>query len=347
MAAKSTALDSSVFGKLESGEEVKKYTLRNPHGLEIDLLEFGGYLAAIRVPVQGGPRDVLIGYDDLQGFLNDETYMGCIVGRVANRVGGAQFTLDGQTYKLDKNRGEVHLHSGFSSMDKLLWKSCPEGNSIKFSCVSPDGASGYPGEVTAEVTYTLTEENGILIEYSATTSKKCPINLTNHAYFNLQGGADTVYNHSLTLNAGKYTALDHNLVPTGEFVPVAGTPYDFNSEKKIGEDIGAVEGGYDINYCLNDAPKHSKLEKLHFCAEAKVSDITMTLFTDQIGVQFYSGNFLKGPTKGKKGLPFFKHQGFCLETQAYPDSVNRPEFPNTVVSPGETYKHSTLIQFKF
>ena len=341
------AAQPCIFGKLPSGEEVHKYTLTNQSGLEIELMEYGAYLCAIKVPVEKGHLDLLVGYDTLEGYLTDGSYMGCIVGRVANRIAGAEFTLDGQTYNLDKNKGDVHLHSGFSGMNILLWKSKVNGNSVTFSCVSPDGASGYPGEVKAEVTYTLTPENEIVIDYSATTNKKCPINMTNHAYFNLQGGSETIYNHSLTINSSKYTALNDSLVPTGQFVEVAGGPYDFRTEKLIGQDIAGTEGGYDINYCIGETAKHPKCEQLRFCAEVKNSDVSMSVYTDQIGVQFYTGNFLEGSKTGKKGQPFFKHQAFCLETQAYPDSVNHPEFPNTVVSPSEAYKHSTLLQFKF
>ena len=349
MAAQShPAPQSSAFGNLPSGEEVHKYTLTNSNGLLIELIEYGAYLCAIKVPVGAGdPIDLLVGYDNLQGYLDDVSYMGCVVGRVANRIGGAKFSLDGQTYNLDQNKGEVHLHAGFSGMNRLVWKSKVNGNSVTFSCTSPDGASGYPGEVKAEVTYTLTPENEIVIDYTATTSKKCPINMTNHAYFNLQGGTDTVYTHSLVINSSRYTALNDSLVPTGEFVQVAGGPFDFRTEKQIGKDIHGVEGGYDINFCIEETGKHPKCEQLRFCAEVKTSDVTMSVYTDQIGVQFYTGNFLDGSKTGKKGLPFFKHQAFCLETQAYPDSVNHPEFPSTVLSPGETYKHSTLLQFKF
>ena len=339
---------SCKFGNLPTGEEVLKYTLTNSNNLEVDLLEYGAYLSAIRVPVgAGGLRDVLLGYDDLQGYLDDPFYIGCVVGRVANRIGGAKFSLDGQTYNLDKNRGEVHLHGGHSGMNQLLWSSKVDGNSVKFSCVSPDGASGYPGEVTADVTYTLTDGNEIVIDYSARTSKKCPINLTNHAYFNLEGGTATVHNHTLKLYSSKYTALDHNLVPNGAFIPVSGTPYDFTAGKLIGQDIAATEAGYDVNFCIDGTVKHPKCEQLKLCAEVEASGVRMSVYTDQVGVQFYSGNFLDPSKAGKKGVPFFKQQAFCLETQAYPDSVNQPAFPSTILSPGETYIHSTLIHFKF
>ncbi|KAI6654907.1 hypothetical protein LOD99_2786 [Oopsacas minuta] len=348
MAESKLVAQSSKFGILPTGEQVLKYTLRNSNGLEIDLLEYGAYLSAIRVPVKkGGVIDVLLGYDDLQGYLDDKIYCGCVVGRVANRIGGAKFTLDGHTYNLDKNRGEVHLHAGYSGMNTLLWSSKVNGNSVQFSCVSPDGASGYPGEVRADLSYTLTNDNEIVLDYSANTSKKCPLNMTNHAYFNLQGGTETIYTHKLTLNSSKYTALDNNLVPNGEFIEVSGTPYDFTAGKLIGQDIASSNGGYDVNYCINDKVKHSKCDQLKLCAEVETSEISMSIFTDQVGVQFYSGNFLDPSKLGKKGVPFFKHQAFCLETQGYPNSVNQPAFPDTIVSPGQTYTHATLIQFKF
>jgi len=342
------------FGSTADGTPVEIYTLKNKHGIVARVMTRGATLASLMVPDRDGQlADVVLGFDDVAGYEGDgNQYFGCTTGRVCNRIAGAKFTLGGQEYTLAVNNGPNSLHGGTQrSLDKVVWKAQPveakDGSQgVRFRYTSPDGEEGFPGAVKFVVTYTLNDRNELRIDYRATSNHTTPVNVTNHSYFNLAGaGAPTVLDHELTLFADSYTPTDATLIPTGEIAAVDGTPLDFRTPQVIGARIAQLDAtaaiGYDHNYVLQgEAGKLRTIAKLKDPQSGRV----LTLQTDQPGVQFYSGNFLKGQT-GKGGKTYAHRSALCLETQHYPDSVNHPEFPSTLLDPDQTYKHVAVYTF--
>ena len=342
---KNDSIKGTPYGTAD-GQEVRQYTLQNASGMIVRVLNYGGYVTNIIVlDRQGNKGDVVLGFDSLAGYLQTgNPYMGCIVGRYANRIAKGQFILDGKTYKLAGNNDGNALHGGLKGFDKVIWAVQPEGDSsLLLSYTSKDGEEGYPGNLQVSVKYTLTTDNALRIDYNATTDKATPVNLTNHSYFNLSSGKDsTILGHTLMINADKYTAVDQKLIPTGELPAVKGTAMDFTKPAVIGTDIAKVAGGYDHNWVLNKNGDSLSLAATLF------HDSTgrfMEVFTTQPGVQCYTGNFLNGTLTGKGGMKYVKHAGLCLETQHFPDSPNRPDFPNTILKPGEKYQQTTIYKF--
>ncbi len=325
------------FGKMPDGALVKLFTLRNSNGLSVKIINYGAIITEIQAPDRTGAfTNVLLGTNNLDAYLKGFPAAAAVIGRFANRIAKARFTLDGVEYKLAANSGQNHIHGGRVGFAKVLWDaralpSRPREAAVRLSYLSNDGEEGYPGNLTARVTYTLTEENELRIDYEATTDKATPVNLTNHAYFNLAGFGD-VLDHELWLAADRYTPADAQLIPTGEIATVKGTPLDFTMPTPIGARIEKLKpkpGGYDHNFVLKSDGK-----TLLLAARARdpKSGRVMEMRTTQPAVQLYTGNHLK-------------HGGFCLETQHYPDSVNHPEFPSTILRPGETFKTTTAFAF--
>jgi aldose 1-epimerase len=343
-------IDKQEFGKTADGKPVEIYTLINANGLKAKVMTFGAILTELHVPDrQGKMADVVLGFSDLDSYLKGHPHFGSTVGRYANRIAKGKFTLDGKEYSLAINNGPNSLHGGKIGFDKKIWKAepmtSPDGPSVKFLLTSPDGEEGYPGEVHATVTYTLTNKNELKIDYTATSTKATPINLTNHSYFNLSGGPASIAQHELTLNADRYTPTDETLIPLGEVKSVKGTPLDFTTPHAIGARFAEMPkfiGGYDHNYVINGDEK-----ALKFTARAKdpSSGRVMEMSTTEPAVQLYTSNFMDGKIKGKGGIAYNAHQAFCLEAQHYPDSPNQPQFPSTILKPGETYKQTTIYKF--
>lgn len=336
------------FGKTPEGETVSLYTLTNTHGLRARVMTYGALLVSMEVPDRDGQfADVVLGFDSLEGYLAGHPYFGTTVGRYANRIALGKFSIDGTEYTLATNNAPNHLHGGDVGFDKRVWTAVPvemeEAAAVKFSYTSPDGEEGYPGTVTSHVTYALTNANELAITYEATTDKTTHVNLTHHSYFNLAGqGNGDILSHVLTAEADHYTPTDATYIPTGEIAPVANTAFDFTLPHTMGERIAQVEGGYDLNYVLN-----SKGDA--FALAAKVYEPTsgrvMEVWTDEPGLQFYTGNFLDGTLTGKDGKVYEKNYGFCLEAQRFPDTPNQPDFPTSLLQPGETYTQKTVHKF--
>jgi len=338
------------FGKTQDGQQVEIVTLANGKGLTARITNYGGIVVSFETPDRNGvPGDIVLGFDKLDGYLKGHPYFGAIIGRYGNRIGGAKFTLDGKEYKLAKNDGENTLHGGVKGFDKVVWKiekAEAKGDKaiLKLSYISKDGEEGYPGELKCIMTYTLTMGNKLEMKYEATTDKPTVVNLTNHAYWNLAGqGSGDVLGHELMINADKYTAVDKGLIPTGELKDVKGTPLDFTKPMTIGSRIKEVDiGGYDHNFVLKG--KGGKMKPAARVYEP-TSGRVMEIETTEPGVQFYSSNFLDGTLKGKEGKVYNKYGAFCLETQHYPDSPNKVNFPSTVLRPGEKYETVTVHKF--
>jgi aldose 1-epimerase len=337
----------SPFGTFE-GSPVTEYTITNAGGMQVGILNYGGIVTKIITKNKSGKDgDVVLGYDSLSGYLQKgNPYFGALVGRYANRIANARFTLDGKEYTLAANNNGQSLHGGLKGFDKVMWNAEKQAgdSSLKLTYASKDGEEGYPGNLNAEVVYTLTAANELKIEYTATTDKATPVNLTNHSYFNLSAGADnTILNHELQLNADEYTPVNEMLIPLGKNVSVKGTPMDFTSPTLIGKGIGRVKGGYDHNWVLNR--KGTGLEKAATVYDA-ASGRLMEVYTTQPGIQFYTSNFLEGAlTNTKHGQKYVQHAALCLETQHFPDSPNEPAFPGSILRPGETYNHTTVYKF--
>jgi aldose 1-epimerase len=338
------------FGKTPDGTPVQLYVLRNANGMTAKIMNYGAILTELDVPDKNGKLgDVVLGFDDLKGYLAGHPYFGATVGRVANRIAKGKFTLDGKEYKLATNNGPNALHGGIKGFDKVVWKAEPknlgDALSVQFTYHSPDGEEGYPGNLTAVVTYTLTDKNELRIDYKATTDKATPVNLSNHSYFNLAGpGSGDILGHELMLAADRYTPVDDTLIPTGRVEPVKGTPLDFTKSETIGARIDQLKGepgGYDHNFVLNSGGKSLALAAR--VVEPKTGRV-MEMLTTEPGVQFYTGNFLDGTVKGRGGV-YKKHQGFCLEAQHFPDSVHHDNFPSTILRPGKTYTQTTVYRF--
>jgi aldose 1-epimerase len=342
-----TKVVKTSFGKMPDGAAVDLFTLTDKQ-LEVRLTSFGAHITDVLAPDRSGKRvDVVLGYKDLAGYLADtKTYMGSVVGRYGNRIAKGQFTLDGKHYQLSTNEHGNTLHGGVVGFDRKNWtaKQIPDG--VEMTLVSPDGDMGFPGQLTAHVRYTLTGDR-LRLEYSATTTKPTVLNLTNHSYFNL-GGSGDILSHVLQLNASRYTPVNSTLIPTGTIEPVAGTPLDFTSPHAVGERIKAdneqlkLAGGYDHNWVF--AAGHSLSQPAAVLTDP-ASGRTLTVYTTQPGVQFYSGNFLDGTFKGRDGQTYNKYSGMCLETQHFPDSPNQPNFPTTELKPGQMYHSTTIFQF--
>lgn len=349
-----TTMSREPFGTLPDGTAIELFTLTNASGMEVKVTNYGGIITSLKVPDRNGELDdVTLGYDNIDGYLKSSPYFGALIGRYGNRIGKAQFTLDGKTYKLPANDGPNTLHGGNKGFDKVVWQAEPferEGErGIVFTYTSADGEEGFPGTLTARVTYTLTDENELAFDYHATTDKPTVVNLTQHTYFNLAGdGSGDILGHELTINADRFTPVDATLIPTGELANVEGTPFDFRTKTKIGERIEAAHeqlkrgGGYDHNFVLNRSGDGLVLAAR---VEEPTSGRVMEVHTTEPGVQFYSGNFLDGTITGKSGHVYNKRNGFCLETQHYPDSPNQPSFPSTVLRPGEEYTSRTVYTF--
>jgi aldose 1-epimerase len=342
----------SEFGKTADGTPVEEFTLTNASGAIVMLISRGATLREWYVPDKNGEAaDVVFGFDDIAGYESPANgYFGCTAGRVANRVAAGKFSVDGKQYTLATNDGPNALHGGLKrSLDKVVWKGSPfesaAGDGVVFTYTSPDGEEGYPGSLAMKVTYTLTDKNELRIDYEAITDKATPVNLTNHAYFNLAGaGSPTINDHELKLAADNYTPVDSTLIPTGEITPVAGTPFDFREFHAIGERVDQLgEGtgaGYDHNFVLKNQDGDLALAAT---VREPNSGRVLAVYTTEPGIQFYGGNFLTGAV-GKGGKKYDYRSGFCLETQHYPDSVNQENFPPVILRPGETYKHTCVYQ---
>ncbi len=345
------------FGKTASGEAVDLYTLANKKGMEVGITNFGATVVSLKVPDKSGKSaDIVLGFDTLEGYEGGKAYFGATVGRYGNRIGGGTFSIDGKTYTLPKNNGNNTLHGGTVGFDKKVWKArelpSKDGGSLELSYLSADGEEGFPGNLTAKVTFTLpADRNELKIDYSATTDKATVVNLTNHSYFNLAGeGNGDILDHVLTLNAKQFTPVDKGLIPTGELASVAGTPMDFTSPTAIGKRINdnyeqLVFGkGYDHNWVIARAAGEKGLTLAAEAYDAK-SGRKLEVLTTEPGVQFYTGNFLDGSAKGKGGKAYGLRAALCLETQHFPDSPNHPDFPSTLLKPNSAMHSQTVFRF--
>jgi aldose 1-epimerase len=338
--------------------EVQLYRFANAHGTAVAVTNYGAIITSIRTKDRDGNlADIALGYDHVEDYKTavDHPYFGAVVGRYGNRIAKGTFTLDGITYSLARNNGPNHLHGGSVGFDRVIWTpheiNGPGFQGIALTYLSKDGEEGYPGNLHCKVVYTLTEENELVVEYEATTDKPTPLNLTQHTYFNLKGeGSGSILDHELMLNAEHYTPVDDTSIPTGEIAPVKGTPFDFTRPKAIRSDLGSPHEqlvfarGYDHNFVLNKSDTPGGLTHAATVYEP-VNGRVLDVFTEEPGVQFYSGNYLDGRLIGKTGRPYTHRGGFCLETQHFPNSPNRPEFPDTTLRPGDTYHTKTVFRF--
>ena len=340
-------IDREKFGQTNEGVSVDLFTLTNDNGLTVKITNYGGIVTSMLVPDKmGNYEDVVLGFDNLQNYLDGHPYFGSLIGRYANRIAKGMFELKGVLYYLAANNGENHLHGGNRGFDKVVWDSEPfvEENEVglNLSYLSKDMEEGYPGNLNVKVTYRLTNENQLIIDYFAETDKACPVNLTHHSYFNLTAGKENILNHKVMINANSYVGIDNNLIPTGQIRDLIGTEMDFTLPKIIGSRIDMVDGGYDHCYIINkNSDDMSLIARVH----EETSGRIMEVYSTEPGVQFYSGNFLDGSIKGKNGIVYDKHFGFCLETQHFPDSPNQKDFPSTILYPGESYTYSTIYEF--
>ena len=351
----SAGVQRASFGELPDGREVELFTLTNVHGIQVRAMTYGAIITSIQTPDRAGKRaDIVLGFDSLAGYVAGSPYFGAVVGRYANRIARGQFTLDGVTYHLARNNGPNSLHGGARGFDKVLWTAEPFQNDstsgVMFRYESPDGEEGYPGSVSVQVTYTLANTDELIVAYEASTTKPTPLNLSQHTYWNLHGdGQGTILDHLLTLNASAFTPVDSTLIPTGQLAPVTGTPFDFRQPTAIGARIGDADEqlrfgrGYDHNWVLDPAAPGALTPAARL--EDPVSGRRIDIKTTEPGVQFYSGNFLDGTIKGKDGRVYEHRTGLCLETQHFPDSPNHPNFPSTILRPGQRYRSQTVMAF--
>jgi aldose 1-epimerase len=343
------SVETSKFGTLSNGTAVDLYTIKNKKGTTAKIATYGATLTELWVPDRSGNlADIVLGYDKVDGYVGKTPWFGATVGRVANRIAKGKFTLDGKEYSLEINDPPNSLHSGLSDLSHVVWKAEAvherNGAAVRFTYNTPDGDEGFPGNLLVTVLYRLTDDNELHIEYTGKSDKPTPVNMTNHSYFNLSGKPD-VLDQVLELNADSYTPTDATLIPTGEIKPVKGTPLDFTRPVAIGAHIAEMvgnPGGYDHNFVVN-----GETGKLKMAARAydPTSGRQMEVWTTEPGVQFYSGNFLDGTLTGKRGVVYGKHSGFCLETQHFPDSVNQPKFPSTILRPPALYSTQTILKF--
>ena len=345
-------IKKQTFGMTANGEPVELYTLTNTNGVEARIMTYGGTVVSLKVPDRHGKLgDIVLGYETLEDYLKNSPYFGSIIGRYGNRIGKGRFSLNGKGYSLPKNNGENTLHGGNKGFDKVVWKAkevnSRKGVGLSLSYLSKDGEEGFPGNLSVTVVYTLTNNNELKIDYSATTDKTTVVNLTHHSYFNLAGEGD-ILNHELMIAARRFTPVDAGLIPTGELRRVNGTPMDFTKSTVIGARIDQQDEqltlgkGYDHNWVLNNNTGRLALAaRVYEPGSGRVMEVATT----EPGIQFYSGNFLDGSITGKDGQVYKQRYGFCLETQHFPDSPNKPAFPSTVLKPGQTYRTSTVYRF--
>ena len=353
-APKGLHLARITFGTVPEQGTAYLYTLTNANGMELQITNYGGVVISLRAPdATGAFADITLGYPGLEGYFDNDPNFGCLVGRFGNRIAKGRFTLDEQEYTLAVNNGPNHLHGGIRGFSKKLWDAKAvhreDAVGVQLACVSVDGEEGYPGTLQTTVHYWLTNANELEITYEAITDKATPVNLTFHGYFNLNGeGEGDILGHELMINAARYTPVDETLIPTGELAPVANTPLDFTTPMAIGARIDASDeqirrgGGYDHNYVLNSQDGSLALAARVYAPE---SGRVMEVYTTQPGMQLYTGNFLDGTITGKAGKAYQKRYGFCLETQHYPDSPNQPDFPSSILRPGERYLEKTVYRF--
>ncbi len=352
----SFSLATTASAQVEDFDSIKLFTLKNENGMTVKVTNYGAIITSIVVPDRDGKMaDVALGYNRVEDYINavDKPYFGAVVGRYGNRIANGEFTLNGETYSLLKNNGANHLHGGAIGFDKVVWDADfdPSKNTVSLAYVAKDKEEGYPGNLQLKVSYTLTNNNAIVVDYHATTDKPTPINVTQHTYFNLKGeGQGTILDHELMLNAKKFTPVDESLIPTGKMPRVMGTPFDFTTAKAIGRDIGQENEqlrfglGYDHNWILDKGGKKDELTlaaQVHEPSSGRV----MEIHTTEPGIQFYCGNFLDGRLKGKSGKPYIHRGGFCLETQHFPDSPNQPNFPSAILKPSEVFQSQTVFKF--
>lgn len=342
---------TEAFGLTAGGAAVERFTLRNAQGMTAKIITFGATVTELWAPDRDGNLDdVVLGFDHLAPYETQSPYFGCTVGRVAFRIAGARFLLDGKEHRLTRNAGAHHLHGGAQGFSHVVWKAEPLRTgeataAVRLTHRSPDGDQGYPGNLDASVTFTLTDQNALRIDYQATSDRATPVNLTNHSYFNLGGAASgDVLGHVLRLAADRYTPTDQAMTPTGQIVPVHGTPFDFSRPTAIGARIGqtAAAAGYDLSYLLNQPGD------LSACAATVVEPTrgrVMEVYTTQPAIILYTGNALDGTLQGKQGARYGKHAGLCLETGHLPDSVHHPHFPSVILRPGQTYRHTCVYRF--
>ena len=338
------------YGNMPDGTPVELYTLTNTHGMRTEIITYGGAVVRLTAPDRRGKfDDVVLGMDNLEGYRSEPNFFGALIGRYGNRIGHATFPLDGKTYHVTKNEADNILHGGARGFDKRVWKAREAGGGLELTYVSADGEEGFPGTLTATVVYSLTDHNELKIDYTATTDKPTVVNLTNHSYFNLAGaGQGTILNHEVTILADRFTPVDAGLIPTGELRAVKGTPFDFTKSTAIGARIEnndeqlKLGHGYDHNFVLNQAGGSlAKAAEVHEPKSGRV----MEVWTTEPGLKFYTGNFLNGSVKGKGGIAYPLRAAFCMETQHFPDSPNKPKFPSTELQPGQTYHTTTVYRF--
>ncbi len=342
------AVTQAFYEKLGEGEYITAYTLTNSNGLSATILDYGAILVNFLTPDRNGKlADINLACANYESYAKESPYFGAIVGRYGNRIAAGKFSLDQEEYTLAVNNAPNHLHGGDIGFDKKIWDSEDHADNdaawVKFSYVSPDGEEGYPGTLTCSVTYTLNNDDELIFDYTATTDKATPINLTQHSYWNL-GGHDSgnILGHELMLTAAHYTPTDKTLIPTGEIAPVKGTPFDFTSSTAIGSRIDQLDGGYDLNYVLDSNDGSLALAaRVHEPKSGRV----MEVYTTEPGIQFYTAGGLDGMFAGKDGVVYKQFGAFCLETQHFPDSPNQPSFPSCILRPGETYRHTTKHKF--
>ncbi len=328
------------------GKKVLLFTLTNSLGTQVKITNYGGTITSfILADNKKGKSDIVLGFDTLDRYRARSTYFGATIGRYANRIGDARFVLDGKLYNLAANNGKNHIHGGNKGFDKVVWDAAPVVDStptLTLTYISKDGEEGYPGNLTVQVKFTLTDNNALQIKYTAETDKPTVVNLTNHSYFNLTGNVDsTILNHSLQINSNRYSPVDSTLIPTGQLAPVQSTPFDFTQPTAIGARIQQVPGGYDHNFVLN---KKDNNETPAAIVTDFASGRKLEVFTSEPGLQFYTGNFLNGSIIANKGKPIYKHAAFCLETQHFPNSPNKPAFPSVQLRPGQKYSSYTIYK---
>jgi aldose 1-epimerase len=340
-------IENSDFGKVADGE-VKLYTITNDNGMTAKLTDYGAILVSLTTPDrEGNFDDIVLGYDTIEKYVQKSPYFGATIGRVGNRIDGGRFTLNGVEYQLAKNeKGVNHLHGGIKGFDKVIWKAEPftkeDSAGVKFSYLSPDGEENYPGKLNVEVIYELTNSDALNISFTASTDKDTPVNLTHHSYFNLNGqGIGSIYDHEMMINASSFTPVNEKLIPTGEIAPLTGGPMDFTSPRIIGSRADQVQGGYDHNYVLDKTDGQYALAAR---TKSPQTGRVMETWTTEPAVQFYAGNFLDG-LEGKDAKVYGRNSGFCLEPQHFPDSVNKPQFPSTILRAGQLYRHDMAYKF--
>ncbi len=348
-------IEKNSFGKTKEGTEVFLYTLKNHNNVSVSITNYGGIITSVKVPDKNGNiSDIVLGYDHVDGYIiNNSPYFGALIGRYGNRIAKGKFSLDGVQYKLATNNGVNHLHGGEKGFDKVIWTANElhgkDTVGLELTYISKDGEEGYPGNLNVKVNYTLNDRNELRIDYTATTDKKTIVNLTNHAYFNLKGaGVSTILDHQLKINADRFTPIDSTLIPIGEIIPVENSPFDFRNFTKIGKRINSKDEqikfglGYDHNFVLNE--NGNQLKHAATVKEESTGRI-LEVFTTEPGIQFYSGNFLDGSITGKNNIVYNRRNGFCLETQHFPDSPNHNNFPSTELRPHKVYNSTTIYKF--